>query len=504
MKEGTEMKKMKKMMALVIAVVMMMAMSMTTMAEGSGTITISSATKGQTYNIYKVFELESVDSTNTIYSYKIVNNWKDFFTTNYINTTNGFGDTFYNDYFENRIDADGYLVNFNASSMTAAEKSLLAKQMLKYVTDKGITASQSKEAEDTTVIFENMDNGYYLVDSTLGALCSLDTLNGSVKIADKNAKPTIMKQVKEDSTGVFQDSATVDLIDTIEYKLTVNMGSEYKDANNNGHGTGNDDDFIITDNFAGDIYPESIVVADENSVIKRSDAEPYWTRGVHYEVSTDGKAITLKTVALSKLAPESKIYITYTAKLNETANHNEVYSNTATLEYNDYTVSDSANVVSYDIEVFKHTSTNSSLAGAQFKLYKGTKTKEYATVTGTKVTKWTTETPENKGTIGSVLESNSNPEVNIKITGLDAGTYYLEEINAPAGYNKLSSPIEVVIAEDEDIKGVEDKVVKILNQSGSLLPETGGIGTTIFYTAGALLVIAGVVVLVTRKRMENQ
>ena len=98
------------------------------------------------------------------------------------------------------------------------------------------------------------------------------------------------------------------------------------------------------------------------------------------------------------------------------------------------------------------------------------------------------------------------------IIGLDAGTYYLKEIEAPAGYNMLKDPIEVVITATVDgatntgtatVTPAVDGTVKVENKTGAELPSTGGIGTTIFYVVGGLLVVAAGVLLVTRKRMSK-
>lgn len=90
------------------------------------------------------------------------------------------------------------------------------------------------------------------------------------------------------------------------------------------------------------------------------------------------------------------------------------------------------------------------------------------------------------------------------IQGLDAGRYYLTETQQPAGYNKLKDPIEIVIEGNGDIKVDAKKVdeVKVENNTGSLLPSTGGMGTTLFYIFGAILVIGSGVVLITKKRMK--
>ena len=94
-----------------------------------------------------------------------------------------------------------------------------------------------------------------------------------------------------------------------------------------------------------------------------------------------------------------------------------------------------------------------------------------------------------------------------KIQGLDAGTYYLAETQQPAGYNKLKAPITIKIDDEGKIyvneaEEVNVGDVKVLNNTGSLLPSTGGMGTTLFYIFGAILVIGSGVVLITKKRMK--
>lgn len=94
------------------------------------------------------------------------------------------------------------------------------------------------------------------------------------------------------------------------------------------------------------------------------------------------------------------------------------------------------------------------------------------------------------------------------IEGLDSGTYYLIETEAPDGYNGLTNPIKVEIRSDgvinaeseTDVRGVGE--IKVLNQTGSELPSTGGTGTTIFYIIGSILVVGAGVLLITRRRMS--
>ena len=159
------------------------------------------------------------------------------------------------------------------------------------------------------------------------------------------------------------------------------------------------------------------------------------------------------------------------------------------------------------------TETQKALAGAEFILYKGSEeNRVYAQVAEGKLTGWTTTKTEAAKLV-------SGDDGKIAVEGLDADTYYLEETKAPDGYNKLAGPVKVEISHTvtgegakmthtlkqgtTDVEKVEEvDEVKIENKSGTELPGTGGIGTTIFYVLGSILVIGAVVLLITKKRMS--
>ena len=147
------------------------------------------------------------------------------------------------------------------------------------------------------------------------------------------------------------------------------------------------------------------------------------------------------------------------------------------------------------------------LKDAKFVLLNNDKSMVAVIVNG-KVSEWAAVPAAVNGTItwpaNTVLTTDANGK--IEIDGLDADTYYLREIEAPAGYNMLGEDKEVKVV---GATVVEEKlsyttvVAKINNQSGTELPSTGGIGTTIFYILGGVLVVGAIILLVTRKRMSN-
>ena len=249
----------------------------------------------------------------------------------------------------------------------------------------------------------------------------------------------------------------------------------------------------------------------------------------------------LKTV--TSVSATSKIIVEYTAELLSTAvignggNKNEVY-----LEYSNNpnqtgegtpstsnTPKDEVLVFTYELDVTKvdGQKPETKLANAEFVLLNSDKTK-VAKVTAGKFVEWVAVPAAVDGKItypeGTTLTSGTDGK--FVIAGLDAGSYFLRETKAPVGYNLLNDDIAVVITatldKSENKPALTALTIKIdsgeavngdlnsgivstdvKNNSGATLPETGGIGTTIFYVLGGVLVLAAVVLLVTKKRMSG-
>lgn len=212
------------------------------------------------------------------------------------------------------------------------------------------------------------------------------------------------------------------------------------------------------------------------------------------------------------LAKDEKIIVTYSATLNEKAviagegNKNETW-----LKYgvNSETNHDTTTTKTFELPVFKYTkdgTNKKALAGATFTLSKSKDGKnpiEFVEDTTTADTYRVAKT-DDADTVTKVTTPASGK---FTIKGLDADTYYLTETQQPAGYNKLKDPVKVVIKEDGTITVGENTTttvneVEVENNTGSLLPSTGGSGTTMIYILGAILVLGSSVVLITKKRMR--
>ncbi|MCI7020608.1 MAG: prealbumin-like fold domain-containing protein, partial [Clostridiales bacterium] len=149
----------------------------------------------------------------------------------------------------------------------------------------------------------------------------------------------------------------------------------------------------------------------------------------------------------------------------------------------------------YQFEILKYAATDTNknpLAGATFQL----KDASGNVVKLVKVSD-TEYRVANGSETGAVESFTTVASGKIVIKGVDLDKYTLVETAAPAGYNTLKDPVEVTVLATNAL------TVEVPNASGTELPSTGGMGTTIFYVLGSVLVLGAVVLLVTKKRMST-
>lgn len=512
------MKKSRKLMSILLIVAMLFTLAAPAMAAGEGKITIDDAVKDQTYSVYRILDL-SFDEANKSYVYTVNTDWSGFFANSapgaaYVTITNGY-------------------VTWNAAESAAAE---FAKRAQAYAETNNIEpAAEPIKAASTTVVFDNLDLGYYLVDTTLGALCSLDTTDKEVTMKEKNEVPEVTKEVEEDSKvgkenvnpwGATNDA---DINQVVNYKavIKVKAGAEK---------------YILHDTMSAglDFIPTSVevtvdgkLVATGNYQVKTEGLDDNCTFEVIFSDDyITGLAAGLKNSDDGTAAAEKEIIVTYSATLNEnayvgsTTPDNPGNTNKVKLQYNDsYTTEDITTTYTWKMDVVKYTvkavvntdgtpvlenekpkTEEVKLAGATFKLSTdedGNNVINFHSLDNDVYKVCADATCANADNHVSTITTDEDGA--FQIIGLDADTYYLHETVAPEGYNKLANPITVVIEHDGKVK-VNDNVVdkvKVENNTGAELPETGGIGTTIFYVAGGALVLGAAVLLVTRRRMAE-
>ena len=483
------MKLSRKILSLVLALVMVMGLAATAFAVGdeetttNGSITITNALGGETYNAYRILDLESYDSAKKIYAYKANPAWEEWLRTQ--TTYVSFND-------------QGYVTWKDGADVVAFAKA--AKGQLSGKTADG----QATPTANGSATISNLKLGYYLVDSTVGALCELNTTKPSVEITDKNPKPTIKKEVQEDSDESWGDVNDADIGQTVNFKSTVSAKPGARK-------------YVVHDKMDVALKFDSVTSITAGSKTLTEGA------GSDYTVVTTGLTdgctfhIVFTETYLNSITADTDIVINYTAKLTGDAVAGTGYVNETWLDYGDsqHTEHDSTTTYTWKLPIYKYHmdgEAQKALAGAEFILYKGSEeeNRDYAQVTEGKLTGWTTTKTE-----ATTLVSGADGM--IAVVGLDADTYYLEETKAPGGYNKLAGPVKVEISHTvtdavtdagahmthtlkQDATDVEK--VEIENKSGTELPSTGGIGTTIFYVLGSILVIGAVVLLITKKRMS--
>lgn len=489
------MKSTKKIVSILLALAMVFAMAIPTFAASgtagdNGKITIKDAVEGQTYTIYRLFDLESYNTDANAYSYKANAAWATWLKTQ-------------TDYVS--FDANGYV-----SWIEGADAKAFAKAAQKHADDAKISSVDSKKAEGIKVEFGNLTLGYYLVDSSLGALCYLDTTKPEVTIHEKNGtSPTPDKQVKEDSTGEYGKTNTAQIGDTVEYKTTI-------------HAKPGAQNYVLHDTMSpgltfnkGSIKVYVGEIADGNLL----DESNYTVR---YELGHNvvGKPlggytcdfeVAFHNDYLDSITENTDIIVYYTAILNEnavvstSANINKTY-----LSYGDNNATewDETKTYTFKFDIVKIDSANKILTGAEFELYSAKTGGEKIALVKESDGLYRVATAADKveGFSSAVIEAGK-----VTVKGLDSDTYWLEETQAPDGYNKLAERVEVKIDNANlDATISEDGTtwnaggVRVVNYTGTELPSTGGIGTTIFYALGFILVVGAAVTLIVRRRMREE
>ena len=474
----------KKLVGLLLALVMVFAVSAVMAAqEGTldgGSITINDAVPEQVYKAYQMLYLESYNASANAYAYKANSAWETWLRSqsSYV-----------------AFDSQGYVTWVKGADAAAFAK-LAQAQAASMTADATTTAPAAGEGKTySTVAFSDLKLGYYLVDTTLGTLCSLDTTNPSVIMEEKNEVPTNVKTVQEDSTGNYGEKNDADIGQTVNFKstITAQAGAEnyvFHDKMSEG---------LTYTGMTGITLNGTAVDASNYTVVTTG-----LTDGCTFEVCfTQAFCDTLKA--------NDQIVISYTATLNEKAViAGDGNPNTSKVSYGDssntkFTPDSQTKTYTWDVDVFKYTmngETETALADAKFTLSKNSDgSNPIALVSeGNNVYR-----VAKTGETGTVTEITTDATGKFTIKGLDADTYYLTETAAPAGYNKLAGPVTIVIGENGVVNGTTEAPqgvdeVKILNQSGTELPSTGGIGTTIFYVIGGVLVIGAAAMLIAKRK----
>lgn len=527
------MKHARKLASLLLALVMVFALAATAFAANTTehTITITNEMSGHTYTAYQVFSGDIQELNGKKVLTNIV--WGSGVDGNAVLTALKALD---NSRYEQCTTAEDVAAVLAGFSDDSEQLDAFAKVVGGHLGSAAGTSSESKGATSSTYTINVHGDGYYFVKDT-----------GTIGTNDAATK-YILKVVENVTVKAKAEVPDID-------KVIVNA-----DSANGGEGKGTAQDVGSVVNFkvtskvpAMDGYTTYTYIVNDTmsagltAVDNDNDGKIDVTitiGGVAYTdftVAQNGQSftITFNNFINQKVNAGKDIVITYSATINENALTTDKETNTVNLEYSNNPNDDKSNgktpekvvyVYDFDIVIDKYTgdeTTGDRLEGAKFVLYKTVEGKSlyYFYDDTAKKVQWNALAEGE--TLETVLAADYRGSTKITVVttdakgaasfkGLDTGTYYLHETEAPTGYNLLKDDVMVTITatygNDGQItsssatssnNGQYQQVSKIENKAGTLLPSTGGMGTTIFYVLGSILVVGAVVLLVTKKRMSS-
>lgn len=481
----------KKLFSLAVTLVMALSLAVPAMAadvdsqlSGEGSVTLKGTTAGKTYEFYRVFDLSYAGSAaddDLVVSYTINNAWTNFFADG------GAGAGYIVD--ENTGNLSSIIVNGETKyiNITEGSAAAFAEDALDYAAS--IDEVYTLNATEETMKVTGLPLGYYLIypvgaTQVLEGYASICSLTNTVPDAEANVKadtPEIDKTVNDPEVEIGQ---------VVEYTITGQVPSTegYESYT-----------YKVTDTMsAGLTFNQDVTVKFGETVISTESLIVY---------EGNGFVLTFDMTKYQQYKFQD-ITITYTATVNDEAV--VTMGNDYKLEYgNDpedldtYEPEGPVNVYTCKVTIDKYDgTTEDKLDGAKFVLYKmqGDNKLYYKYTAATEQDEAKVEWVSNIDD-ATVVVTDENGDA--EFVGIQSGTYYVHETEAPAGYNLATEDQEVIVSANDSGIAQATAEARIANNTGAILPGTGGMGTTIFYVVGGTLVVAAAVLLITKKRMHN-
>ena len=595
---------MKKLISVIMVLALVMSMGITAFAaEPTGSVTISNATIGQTYKLYKIFDATIDNPTNgqtSAVSYSIKSS-DQFFKVLF-----GADGTAVNTYFE---------YNTNTGTVTKKE-GVNDADLVDYLTDLVTTTTFATAADPVVaatdeVKFEGLPYGYYLITSSLGGTVTINSNTPDVTVIDKNQKPGagFTKQIKvgedQERNPIWGNANSANIGSQVTYKVSfeaTNYDGDKKIKYYQIHDEKGDAIWVDFESIEvyvdGELLPRGYYL-DQGNVnngnwerlnedvehddawtdeMDRDDAQWYlvhlnedqfritipWLENHHLNGTTT-YTLSFDEGAASKFESPVTVEIIYDAVVEANAaigatthgnRFNKAYASWTSEHETGSTPPDEVVTNVYGIGLLKDDSaTGLNLAGAKFRIYKDEACTEPVYVIPTDVKgvyivdslntvaeeisgiKQETSRKKYEAYLEEYLkDKDGNPieqdnlvvsqeNGKLVILGLKEGTYYLKEVEAPAGYNALTQPVEFKAGEEirsfnifadengnvaniQQTDGVHHEInydithTVVHNSKGVVLPSTGGMGTFWLITIGTILAIGFAVFLITHKKMS--
>lgn len=503
------MKKVKKLMALLLSMIMVLAMNVTAFAAkpSSGNLTVNvmqdgPSLAGQKIYIFKLLNLQSTDPAKYVANDTYKDALKEVLQVN-------------------AVEDENYAIY--SALQTCADIQKFANDFTHKVINNGqivgATGTDYRVSEEISdpkfYIFDNVEPGYYLVylGGSQTIQSSLVTVNGNTEVSLKSTTPTPDKKA---------DKPSVNIGDVIKYTVDFTI-PDITGYNQEKY------QFTLKDTLSGGL--DFVRSENDKTVVNSGNLEVSVKIGdnnaqnINATVTGRELSLNLKQTVIDNQNPKGQnVTVTYYAQVNEnakTGDQTNGTSNSAKLEYtNDPTTGgigestpDVVETPTFAIKVHKYEQGKDKeyLANAIFQLRKDTKEGTIIKMVAENNTgKYTVAKDQDKATVTDLKTAAGQIDTtgaNLQIYGLAAGTYYLVETKAPEGFNKLNGVVKIEITKDdsqagytitakvEDEKGilsplvVNSNVVGIVNNRGTILPGTGGMGTVLFTIAGVVLIL---------------
>lgn len=473
------MKTTRRIITIALTLALILTLAIPALAATGGSLTVNrpdgATGTGTTYKVYKMFDIEAANGSRKN-TYKMTDPWEEFASVAGVSN-----------YF---VVKDGYIL-WEKDTTSAADAAAIAQLARAYVESKNLqevdTVTAGGAALQLTV------DGYYLLvpnnDTASGVIVvSRGDAIGVTEKAVAEGMPTVKKTVKEDTFGTYGETNTVDIGQTIEYRTTITAGDGASH-------------YVLHDTFDEHIsFGQIVDVKRDGNLVPTTDYDVYTAKDHPDKMCKDEHGNLLCTFHIEfhedfckGLADDAQIIVNYTGALQEGADTNTEHTNTTFLTYTEQNVRTEPSTVStktFKIFATKQDQDNQPLAGAGFVLRDNIGL-YYFWNTETKSVEWVSD-------IEKATMYTTEADGLIKFFGVDAENFYLVEKQVPGGYTGMKETL--VSTKSGDVAAAD---VVITNTLGTALPETGGIGTTVFYVAGIVLVLGALATLVIIKRKET-
>ncbi len=459
------MKNLKKLASLLLALVMVLSLATTVFAASKYTITIENSITDKTYSAYKVFDA-TYSGDNVSYTIASSDAW--------YTLVSGEASPF-------QLTETTTTGTYFVSLKDGKEDSDVADWFNAIETVPG-SAAATGTGNAGALTLDVGAAGYYYITTTAGSNVTVTTAKPTATVIEKNQEPGNVEKTVSDTEAQIGD--------TVNYTITAKVpaydgGTEITS-------------YTFVDTLSTGLTAPAAADVTVQILNNAGDIAHTLTTGITVEKNTI--TITYDPTAIENYPADATIKIIYTATVNTAAAYanNNTVTQTWTGDSTSSTDSETVYTYGFNLQKVKDDKTT-QLDGAIFELYTSNQTTDETTIVKFTKNEAGDYVVDPNGTVTEIEVGKA------KIWGLDADvTYYLKETKAPAGYNMLTELVEVKVGQEnayDTTTGMNTNDTKVENKAGSLLPSTGGMGTTLFYALGGILMLAAVVLLVTKKRM---